>query len=558
MTLVMSLALFCGAVSAQIAPADIQFWVGSGDGEAVVTVIWSTPDTGLAWGVRYDTDEGLDPLSALAAIADGDSRFSYTVEYQSFTVAGISALNYNDGTSSFSLATEEHPCVYVDEVMQADESEWDMVWCDDVDGTITFAADCYLVYTHVGAVTQGEAPEVPVDATIAFEDIRYWVGEGSDSAVLIVNFGNPDTAFAWGYLFNGTATVQQMTDAITAADPRFWVVDRPSYYPDGDIFFVISTGDTLSLSGRDEEYPYNYWEANINGGTSNSGNEQELVNGDVFKYGDQRAPSRVCLQESGGWCLLSAWTKEPTPVSEPIPEDAEIAASEIVYWVGEGDNKVVFAINWADTALAWGYKFSTDSVYVSEIIGAIVRTDPRLNIEGDSTFVSDFVYADANITDSLHITPHDPMDWSIYFNMQVNHVSSMIGAGGHKVGNGDFVKFADTYVAVKADSTWIEGEYSYWDYTYVYPMEIHPVSVPQNVGISGVEAVSVMVWPNPTTSLVNVSVSRPMQAELYDLAGRQVAAYSFAEGSNKIDLSALQNGVYMLRAEGSVSKIVKR
>ena len=132
----------------------------------------------------------------------------------------------------------------------------------------------------------------------------------------------------------------------------------------------------------------------------------------------------------------------------------------------------------------------------------------------------------------------------------------MVGAAGHKVGNGDFVKFADTYVAVKADSTWIADWGGYWDYTYVWPMTIHPVSVP--VGIAGVEAVSVMVWPNPTTSLVNVSVSRPMQAELYDLSGRQVAAYSFAEGSNMIDLSALQNGVYMLRAEGSVSKIVKR
>ena len=403
-----------------------------------------------------------------------------------------------------------------------------------------------------------KAQEV-TDATIAFEDIQYWVGEGSDSAVLIVNFGSPDTAFAWGYLFNGSATVQQMTDAITAADPRFWVVDRPSYYPDGDIFFVISTGDTLSLSGRDEEYPYNYWEANINGGTSNSGNEQELVNGDVFKYGDQRAPSRVCLQESGGWCLLSAWTKEPTPVSEPTPEDAEIAASEIVYWVGEGDNKVVFAINWADTALAWGYKFSTDSVFVSEIIGAIVRTDPRLNIVGDSAFISDFRYADANITDSLTITPHDPSDWSIYFNMQVNHVSSMIGAGGHKVGNGDFVKFADTYVAVKADSVWIEdGEYSYWSYTYVYPMEIHPVSVPQNVGIMDVAAVIEGIMPNPTTDYVNVSVSRAVEAVLYDLSGRRMAVYSLNEGINRLDLTAFQSGVYMLRTEGAVSKIVKR
>ena len=89
MTLVMSLGLFCGAVSAQIAPEDIQFWVGNGDGEAVVTVIWSTPDTGLAWGVRYDTEDGLDPISALAAIAAGDSRFTYTVDYQGFVVAGI-------------------------------------------------------------------------------------------------------------------------------------------------------------------------------------------------------------------------------------------------------------------------------------------------------------------------------------------------------------------------------------------------------------------------------------------------------------------------------------
>ena len=142
-----------------------------------------------------------------------------------------------------------------------------------------------------------------VDASIAFEDIQYWVGAGSDSAVLIVNFGIPDTAFAWGYLFNDTATVQQMTDAITAADPRFQVVARPSWYPEGDIFFVISTGDTLSLSGRDEDSPYNYWEANINGQPSYGGNEQVLHNGDVFKYGDQRAPSRICVFEYSGWCM---------------------------------------------------------------------------------------------------------------------------------------------------------------------------------------------------------------------------------------------------------------
>ena len=385
------------------------------------------------------------------------------------------------------------------------------------------------------------------DATIDFEDIQYWVGEGSDSAVLIVNFGIPDTAFAWGYRFNGSATVQQMTDAITAADPRFWVVGRPSYYPDGDIFFVISTGDTLSLSGVDADNPFNYWEANINGGTSYSGNEQELVNGDVFKYGDQRAPSRVCLNEMEYegvvYCLLSAWPKAPTPVSEPTPEDAEIAASEIVYWVGEGSNQVVLAVNWADTALAWGYKFSTDSVSVQQVMDDIMEADSRFSWVAGDWGLGDILFAVAE-GDTLRGA-------SYYWESKRN---GFMDAGlSQMLGNGDFEKWCDPTAGVVVDSM----EYNeIWYYTYVYPMEIHPVSVP--VGIAGVEAVSVMVWPNPTTSLVNVSVSRPMQAELYDLAGRRMASYSLAEGSTMIDLSALQSGVYMLRAEGSVSKIVKR
>ena len=386
------------------------------------------------------------------------------------------------------------------------------------------------------------------DATIDFEDIQYWVGEGSDSAVLIVNFGIPDTAFAWGYRFNGSATVQQMTDAITAADPRFWVVGRPSYYPDGDIFFVISTGDTLSLSGVDADNPFNYWEANINGGTSYSGNEQELVNGDVFKYGDQRAPSRVCLNEMEYegvvYCLLSAWPKAPTPVSDPnAPVEATIDASEIVYWVGEGSNQVVLAVNWADTALAWGYKFSTDSVSVQQVMDDIMEADSRFSWVAGDWGLGDILFAVAE-GDTLRGA-------SYYWESKRN---GFMDAGlSQMLGNGDFEKWCDPTAGVVVDSM----EYNeIWYYTYVYPMEIHPVSVP--VGIAGVEAVSVMVWPNPTTSLVNVSVSRPMQAELYDLAGRRMASYSLAEGSTMIDLSALQSGVYMLRAEGSVSKIVKR
>ena len=45
---------------------------------------------------------------------------------------------------------------------------------------------------------------------------------------------------------------------------------------------------------------------------------------------------------------------------------------------------------------------------------------------------------------------------------------------------------------------------------------------------------------------------------IYDLSGRRVATYTLNEGNNTLDLSALRSGVYMLRTEGTVSKIVKR
>ena len=228
----------------------------------------------------------------------------------------------------------------------------------------------------------------------------------------------------------------------------------------------------------------------------------------------------------------------------PAPVEATIAANEIVYWVGEGNNQVVLAVNWADTALAWGYKFSTDSVSVQQVMDDIMAADARFSWVAGDWGLGDILFA---------IGEGDTLRGASYY--WESKRNGIMDAGMiQMLGNGDFEKWCDPTAGVVVDSMEYAGE---WYYTYVYPMEIHPVSVPQ-VGIAGVEAVSVMVWPNPTTSYVNVRVSRPMQAELYDLSGRQVAAYSFAEGSNMIDLGALQCGVYMLRAEGSVSKIVKR
>ncbi len=474
LTIIMGLGLAIGA-QAQIDPDDILFWVGHGDAHAIVAIQWDEDEVGLAWGVNYDEEVYLSVQDALDTIALYDPRFSYQFSHYSGTIMGFSSLNYNDGTLNLSKANTESPCVWVEDTY-ADPSDWD--WdaaVEEENGIILISTGCYQSYTGIEPVDP-ISYELPSDATIAFNDILYWVGEGSDSAALIVNFGIPDTAFAWGYRFNGSATVQQMTDAITAADPRFWVVGRPSWYPDGDIFFIIDNGDTLRLSGRDEENPGNYWEANINGNVSFGGNEQTLVNGDVFKYGDQRAASRVCLQsmDDGGvtYCMQSAWPKAPTPVSVPevtpeTPVEATIAASDILYWVGEGQNQAIMAINWVDTALAWGYRFDGNKT-VANMMSDIAAADPRFSYTMNGTYIDDILFARAE-GDTLRKQANS------WWSSTQNGV--MDGGMSQPLHNNDFEKWAEPAAGVVVDSTYWESSH-YWDYIYVYPMTIHPVSVP--------------------------------------------------------------------------------
>ena len=148
---------------------------------------------------------------------------------------------------------------------------------------------------------------VPVEATIDFNDILFWVGEGSNEAVMAVNWA--DTALAWGYRWNGTATVSEMMAHIAAADPRFsyelgtWGLD--------DILFAVAEGDTL------RKVPFSYWESK-NNGMSDMGMGQTLVNGDLEKWAEPAAGVIVDSMEYGGvWYYSYVYPMTIHPVSVP-------------------------------------------------------------------------------------------------------------------------------------------------------------------------------------------------------------------------------------------------
>ena len=52
-----------------------------------------------------------------------------------------------------------------------------------------------------------------------FDDIHYWVGEGTNRCALVVDWGG--TAKAWGYRWNGAApTLATVIKEVAEEDPR--------------------------------------------------------------------------------------------------------------------------------------------------------------------------------------------------------------------------------------------------------------------------------------------------------------------------------------------------
>ena len=456
--------------SVTIVESNIQYWVGNGSNSSVVAIGWdatgaSYTPTVVVWGIHWNGSITL--LDALDSIATHDSRFTYTV-----SGSYLSTLEYNDVDAGVHLTPYQYwNCnnyngVYGSTTLTSTWLRISESTCDNYN----FTGVNNLIYASNPNNSGNELPDT-VDASLPFSEILYWIGSGTDSAEFIVNFAQPDTAFAWGYLFNGTTTAQAMVDAIAAADPRFWTVGSPSV--SGNIHFVTSTGDTLGLSPVDPSVGYNFWWTNLNGVSTGSGAASTLHNGDVFKYGDIN--SATGWDDWGGFYMEEAWNTIPTPVPVPgntpdTPTDASFAASDILYWVGEGSNEVVLAINWADTALAWGYRFNGEKT-VNDMMTDIAAADPRFSFTMNGSYLSDINFTAGSTT--LGVTTGN-FWWSL-----LNHESGM--GMIDDLTDGDFYKWGDLSVAVIADSTWVPDWGGYWDYAYTWPYTIYPVSIPDPV-----------------------------------------------------------------------------
>lgn len=314
-----------------------------------------------------------------------------------------------------------------------------------------------------GAMAQYSNPVVPQS------DIRFWTGSGTNRAVIAITWNDASAGnigIAWGVQWNGTnVSVADLMDTIATYDANLTIAHGTSTYTLINNLTYVNAELGLSLVGPAGWWWYNWTAANGSNKSSQGAAADIMVSGDFVDW----LPMDMYTYESYPADTMIMATD---PNSTPLPEDATIAAENILFWVGHGENEAILAVNWADTALAWGYRFSTDSVSSATMLADIAAADPRLTVEG-AGYVSDILYIDtaAGMTDTLAITPGN------WWSSLLNGYSDM--GAGQMLHDGDLQKWGDPAAGVIVDSMdW--GGYIY--YTYVFPMTIHPVTVPDTTG----------------------------------------------------------------------------
>lgn len=90
------------------------------------------------------------------------------------------------------------------------------------------------------------------------------------------------------------------------------------------------------------------------------------------------------------------------------------------------------------------------------------------------------------------------------------------------------------------------------------PFVYRPYSAPHDVEVGEVYAANWAVYPNPTTGMLYVSLPQASEVQLYDMMGRCLMTVQAPAGAASLDLRALPQGIYLLRAAGQTQRVVKR
>ena len=362
----------------------------------------------------------------------------------------------------------------------------------------------------------GFATIASIKAQFTFNDLEYFVGSGSDTAMLIIDFKDgslyaTDSSYAWGYLFNGTTTGEDMLNDIAAADVNLTVNIASGFLND------VIYGAHQGIGGQPD-----YWSTwsgtDSTSLATNSGIATSVAAGDWFAI---------------SYTDFNPAIKPGFPIAAFDPNT--FTTADVYTWVGSGADSAILVVDFltgnTPSSFAWGVLF-TDSTTGGDMLNEIAAADTNFIVNATS-FLNDIIYK----TDSgMGGMPNYWGTWSA-----TNYGNWAMNAGiGTKVVNGNLfgASYTDFAPALRPGK---------------------PYAVGNNVGVVERRVLAFSIYPNPATDYIQISadVRKPLEVKVYQGNGNLVIAQQ-AEANERISLASLPAGIYLVQVNGETQPVILR
>ena len=485
---------------AQFTQNDVIYYVGAGPDTAIIVIDFldGTEDSSYAWGFVFDAADMVTGGDALAALDLDEAQLSIStgggflndIAYNAHS--GIGGDPNYWGTWSRTEFTDWEMNAGLPEILE--NGEWFGCSYTDFDP----------------AIVPGEPLPAYKSDFYTSDQISFWVGEGANSAIFLVDFvtdaAGEAVSYAWGYRFDGTTDGAEMLAAIDAADVNL------SINSDGFLNDIIFN-DLEGLAG-DPNYWATWSGTNLSNWAMNAGLSTEINHGDWFG------------------CSYAEWP--PRRPFYPISAIDSAAFVDGTASIGVGPNRVYLVLDfneWAPgSSIVYSYNFEAASITAEEVmiqLALIEETGLTFNLDGG--FLNDASTATGEVG-----IGGSPYYWSTW---------SATNVGGWEMNEGISREMVD--------GEWFAGSYTAW-------APATPPSMPASFlffDIEGNNADKIAVYPNPANTFTTIFLNESSEILVVDLQGKKVLRQVGQIGVNTLDLSTLSKGTYFIELEQEGVKV---
>ena len=359
-----------------------------------------------------------------------------------------------------------------------------------------------------------------ISAQFTANDVKYYVGTGTETAYLVVDFkdGTDDRSYAWGYRYNAidAPKMEDIITAVAAAEPNFTydfgVFGTSNFL--NDIIFNSHSGIAAT-----PDY-WSTWEGPDASSFAQNGGIGSLL-------------------QNGAWYGVSYGFSNPAaeePVT-PIPAYSSqwFKSTDIVTWLGTGSNQSLIVVD-----------FGTDTnnvadsyVFGIQYNGSIAAEDALDLIKTALNGGFDFVM-NANVLSSVTIGTRTETAgtnlWKAYSGTDLSSWKTENDLSLVTLDNNDWLGLS---IGTRRPFT--------------------PQDITASLSTSKHNSIEANVYPNPTSDILNIQTAETItNVTAYNIAGQKV----LQANTQTINVSNLKTGVYVLKVEtakGSATlKFVKK